>query len=142
MTTPGRRKLRILIAEDDEAVARLYAEYGRRRGHEVFVARDGAQTLLVAAAEIPDLVMLDIAMPKLDGRDVCRELKGNTKTSSIPVLAVTALRSQTVRDLMLELGAWDVVEKPVDLQIMFNKAEHLVERAAAMAGGQVMTSGR
>ncbi len=135
MTEPAGRKLRILIAEDDEAVSRLYASYARQRGHEVLVAHDGAETLVIAGAEKPDLIMLDIAMPKLDGRDVCRQLKANAKTASIPILVVSALGSdQNLRALMLELGAWDVIEKPVDLQITFNKAEHLVERAAAMAG--------
>ncbi len=129
------RPLRILIAEDDEAVVQLYPAYARRRGHEVLLARDGAETLVVAAAELPDLVLLDVAMPKLDGRDVCRQLKANPKTSRIPILAVTALGGdQNVRSVMLELGAWDVVEKPVDLQITFNKAERLAERAAAGGG--------
>ncbi len=130
------RKLRILIAEDDEAVARLYSSYARRRGHDVLFAQDGAEALVTAAAELPDLIMLDVAMPKLDGRDVCRQLKANPKTANIPILVVSALGGdQNMRSIMLELGAWDVVEKPVDLQITFNKAEHLVERALAASGG-------
>jgi DNA-binding response OmpR family regulator len=74
-------------------------------------------------------------MPKLDGRDVCRQLKQNPKTAGIPILVVSALGGdQNMRAVMLELGAWDVIEKPADLQICFNKAERLVERAAGERG--------
>jgi CheY-like chemotaxis protein len=122
--------LRILVAEDDASVARLYAAYAESRGHTVMFARDGAETLVTAASELPDLVLLDIAMPKLDGRDVLRQLKANPKTAPIPVLVVSALGGdQNLRDLLLELGAWDVMEKPVDLQIAFNKAERLMSGA-------------
>jgi DNA-binding response OmpR family regulator len=125
------RRLRILIAEDDESLANLYRAYAERRGHEVLLARDGAETLVTTAAEMPDIIILDVAMPKLDGRDVCRQLKQNAKTAGIPILVVSALGGdQNTRSMMLELGAWDVLEKPVDLQICFNKAERLVERAA------------
>jgi DNA-binding response OmpR family regulator len=116
--------LRILVAEDDPALGRLYASYARTRGHEVLLAGDGAETLVVAASELPDLVILDVAMPKLDGRDVLRQLKGNPRTAPIPVLVVTAFGGdQYLRDLLLELGAADVLEKPVDLEIAFKKAE-------------------
>jgi DNA-binding response OmpR family regulator len=116
--------LRILVGEDDPAVAGLYAAYAQSRGHRVTVARDGAETLIAAVAELPDLVMLDVAMPKLDGRDVLKQLKGNPRTAGIPVLVVTAHGGdQNLRDLLLELGAVDVLEKPVDLAIAFNKAE-------------------
>jgi CheY-like chemotaxis protein len=123
--------LRILVVEDDPAVARLYAAYAQTRGHQVLFARDGAEALVTAASELPDVVLLDIAMPKLDGRDVLKQLKGNPKTAPIPVLVVSAFGGdQNMRDLLLELGAFDVMEKPVDLQIAFNKAERLVGGAA------------
>lgn len=119
--------LRILVAEDDVALARLYAAYAQSRGHSVLFAKDGAETLVTAAAELPDMVFLDIAMPKLDGRDVLKQLKANPKTAKIPVLVMTAFGGdQNMRDLLLELGALDVLEKPVDLAIAFNKAERLL----------------
>jgi CheY-like chemotaxis protein len=128
---PPATPLRILVAEDDAAVARLYAAYAQSRGHAVLFARDGAETLVTAASELPDLVFLDVAMPKLDGRDVLRQLKANPKTAKIPVLVVSAFGGdQNLRDLLLELGAFDVLEKPVDLQIAFDKAERLVGGAA------------
>ncbi len=122
-------RIRILVAEDDPSVARLYAAYARSRGHDVIVARDGAETLVTAATELPDLVLLDVTMPKLDGRDVLRQLKANAKTAKIPILVISALGGdQNMRDLLLDLGACDVLEKPVDLQIAFDKAERLLAR--------------
>ena len=127
--SPEVSPLRILVAEDDPALARLYAAYAQSRGHQVVLARDGAETLVAAVAEPPDIVMLDIGMPKLDGRDVLRQLKANPRTAGIPVLVVTALGGdQNLRDLLLELGATDVLEKPVDLAIAFNKAERSVRK--------------
>src|SRR5512133_2357268 len=125
---PGlaKRPLRILIAEDDAAVLNLYSRYASKRGHTVLLAHDGAEALLVAASELPDLVMLDIAMPKLDGRDVLRQLKASARTRGIPVVVVTASGGeQNLRSLLVELGAADVLEKPVDLPIAFAKAERL-----------------
>ena len=121
--------LRILVAEDDPAVARLYAAYAQSRGHLVLFAQDGAEALVSAAAERPDLILLDVAMPRLDGRDALQRLKADPTTRDIPVLVITAHGGdQQLRDLMLELGAFDVLEKPIDLQIAFNKAERKVGR--------------
>lgn len=121
--------LRILVAEDDLALARLYTAYAESRGHTVVLARDGAETLVAAASELPDLLLLDVAMPKLDGRDVLKQLKASPRTADIPVLVVSAFGAdQNLRDLLLELGAFDVLEKPVDLQIAFDKAERIVAR--------------
>jgi DNA-binding response OmpR family regulator len=128
---PGLAKhpLRILIAEDDDAVLHLYARYAQKRGHTVLLAHDGAEALVVAVSELPDLVMLDIAMPKLDGRDVLRQLKASARTRAIPVVVVTASGGeQNLRTLLVELGAADVLEKPVDLPIAFAKAERIAER--------------
>ena len=129
MAVVPQRRLRILIAEDDPSVLMLYARYAEKRGHQVLLAHDGAEALVVAASELPDLVMLDVAMPKLDGRDVLQQLKASERTRAIPVLVVTASGGeQTLRTMLVELGADDVLEKPVDLPIAFNKAERIAGR--------------
>ncbi|HVP68595.1 MAG TPA: response regulator [Anaeromyxobacteraceae bacterium] len=123
-------RYRFLIAEDDPGTARLYQSYAQRRGHDVLLARDGAETLLLAAAEAPDLIMLDVAMPKLDGRDVLKQLRANARTARIPVLVVSAMAADAnLRSQLVELGADDVLEKPVDLSSAFSRAERLAERA-------------
>ena len=122
-------RIRILVAEDDASLARLYGAYAQNRGHEALFAHDGAEALVTAATELPDLLLLDVSMPKLDGRDVLRQLKANPKTARIPILVVSAYGGdQNMRDLLLELGAVDVLEKPVDLQLAFDKAERLLGR--------------
>jgi CheY-like chemotaxis protein len=129
---PDPASLRILFGEDDGFIARMYAAFAESRGHVVLLARDGAEALVTAAAELPDLIWLDVEMPKLDGRDVLRQLKANPKTAPIPVLIVSAAGGdQNMRDLLLELGAWDVLEKPVDLPIAFDRAERAVRERRA-----------
>lgn len=126
------RGLRVLIAEDDPSSLRLYRTYAERRGHTVIATRDGAETLLLAGAERPDVILLDVSMPKLDGRDVLRQLKATDHTRRIPVLVVSAAGGDpNLRAQLVELGAQDVVEKPVDLLATFEKAERMAARAAA-----------
>jgi CheY-like chemotaxis protein len=121
--------LRILVAEDDAAVAKLYAAYAQSRGHDVVLARDGVEAVLAAASERPDIILLDVSMPRLDGRDALKALRADARTRDIPVLVISAFGGdQQMRDLLLELGAWDVLEKPVDLQLAFEKAERLAVR--------------
>jgi CheY-like chemotaxis protein len=121
--------LRILVAEDDAAVAKLYAAYAQSRGHTVLFARDGVEAVLAAGSERPDIILLDVSMPRLDGRDALKALRADARTRDIPVLVISAFGGdQHLRDLLLELGAWDVLEKPVDLQLAFEKAERLALR--------------
>ena len=123
-------RYRFLIADDDPGASRLYQTYAQRRGHDVLLARDGAEALLLAAAEHPDVILLDIAMPKLDGRDVLSQLKSNPRTAGIPVIVVSAMAGdQNLRGQLVDLGAHDVVEKPIDLSVTFAKAERLAEAA-------------
>jgi CheY-like chemotaxis protein len=125
--------LRILVAEDDSAVAKLYAAYAQGRGHAVTIARDGAQTLEAAGrGAVPDLILLDVAMPELDGRDVLLRLKADPRTAAIPVVVVSAFGAdQNMRDQLVDLGASDVLEKPVDLRLAFDKVEQLAARRQA-----------
>ena len=123
--------LHVLIAEDDTATAKLYAAYAKSRGFQVLIARDGIEALSVAEAELPDVIMLDVSLPKLDGRDVCKQLKSNPRTKDLPVLVVSASGGdQFLRGELVDLGVGDVVEKPIDLVITFRKLERLVERTA------------
>ena len=123
-------RYRFLIADDDPGASRLYQTYAQRRGRDVLLARDGAEALLLAAAEHPDVILLDIAMPKLDGRDVLSQLKSNPRTAGIPVIVVSAMAGdQNLRGQLVDLGAHDVVEKPIDLSVTFAKAERLAEAA-------------
>jgi two-component system, OmpR family, response regulator RegX3 len=100
---------RILIVEDEASIAEPFARLLRREGFETTVARTAAEALDAARRTEPDLVLLDLALPDGDGRDVCRVLRGER---DVPVIMVTARGTQTDRVVGLELGADDYVVKP------------------------------
>lgn len=127
--------LHILVADDDAALARVYAAFGESRGHYVRVARDGLETVLAAATEPFDLILLDVGMPRVDGRDALAALKANALTREIPVVVVSGDGGdQALRDLLLDLGAADVLEKPLDLALAFNRLERTVGDTAGNRG--------
>ncbi|MGI8697763.1 MAG: response regulator, partial [Mycobacteriales bacterium] len=97
---------RILVVEDDATVAEVVSRYLERAGFSVERVADGPSALSAAAARPPDLVVLDLMLPGLDGLEVCRRLR---RTSPVPVVMLTALGEETDRVLGLELGADDYV---------------------------------
>jgi DNA-binding response OmpR family regulator len=100
---------RILIVEDEASIAEPFARLLRREGFETFVARTAADALELARSADPHLVLLDLALPDGDGRDVCRVLRSER---DVPVIMVTARGTETDRVVGLELGADDYVVKP------------------------------
>ncbi len=104
-------KKRVLIADDNRMVHQHYSGcFGDE--FELLHAYDGAETLMMAVDQMPDLILLDIMMPLLDGRTVCLQLKKNQKTRKIKVIMVTAKDSQADRLVGFEVGADDYLEKP------------------------------
>src|SRR5258706_15628445 len=101
--------------------AKLAAEY-----FEVITACNGEQALARVAAELPDIVLLDVMMPGMDGFEVCRRIKGNARTAHIPVVMVTALDQPSDRVTGLEAGADDFLTKPVDDTALFARVRSLV----------------
>jgi putative two-component system response regulator len=104
----------ILVVDDDPQVAGLLVRLLSREGYSVIVARDGQQALDVVAASPPDLVLLDVTMPGLDGFEVCRRLKSDEQTALIPVTMLTALDDREHRTVGIEAGADDFLTKPFD----------------------------
>src|SRR5215467_2037493 len=101
--------------------AKLAAEY-----FEVITAFNGEQALARVAAEMPDIILLDVMMPGMDGFEVCRRIKSNTQTAHIPVVMVTALDQSSDRVTGLEAGADDFLTKPVDDAALFARVRSLV----------------
>ena len=110
-TTPAPS--RILIADDNQPNRELLEAYLADDGHEILMAVDGQQTLAVAEKEAPDLILLDIMMPKLSGYEVCQRLKQDQRTRDIPVLMVTALKESGDIERAVAAGADDFLTKPV-----------------------------
>jgi two-component system alkaline phosphatase synthesis response regulator PhoP len=100
---------RILVVDDEPKIVRLVRDYLEHGGFEVVVARDGREALMRARTEHPDLVVLDLGLPGLDGLDVTRALR---RDSAVPLIMLTARDSETDKVLGLELGADDYLTKP------------------------------
>src|SRR5215467_13602016 len=105
---------RILIVDDNETNRDILATRLATHGYELLQAADGEQALVAAREQTPDLILLDVMMPKLDGIEVCRRLKGDSALPFIPIVLVTA--KSDVRDIVagLEAGADEYLTKPVD----------------------------
>jgi DNA-binding response OmpR family regulator len=122
---------RILIVDDDEDLQGVIGRAAEKAGYEVLHALDGHEGLALAAAGNVDLILLDINMPAMDGRDVLSRLKRDPATSTIPVLVQSGRSAQLDRHVVLELGADDFVDKPMEPRLLMAKIGRLIARARA-----------
>ena len=116
---------RILVVDDIDANVRLLQAKLQAEYYEVLTAGDGASALVLAREERPDLVLLDVMMPGMDGFEVCRRLKEDPHTSHIPVVLVTALDGRSDRITGLESGADEFLNKPIDDVMLFARVKSL-----------------
>jgi DNA-binding response OmpR family regulator len=120
---------RVLVVEDDAAIADVLRRALRQEGHEVRSAQDGVEALEMAEAFVPDLVILDLGLPKRSGLDVLRALRG--AANRVPVLILTALDDLQSRVQGLDAGADDFLGKPFELAELKARIRALVRRGAA-----------
>jgi len=106
----------VLIVDDEEQNRSLLRDPLEARGYEIAEAENGLSAMQMVSQRLPDVILLDVMMPKMDGFEVCRRLKGYAKTAPIPILLVTALSDRQERLMGMEAGANDFLNKPVDLQ--------------------------
>jgi CheY-like chemotaxis protein len=119
---------KILLVEDNEMNRDMLSRRLVKRGYDVVVALDGAAGAALAAAERPDLILMDISLPDMDGCDVTRLIRADSTTASIPVIALTAHAMETDRLRAIEAGCQDYDTKPVDLARLLGKIEALLSR--------------
>jgi DNA-binding response OmpR family regulator len=118
----------ILIVDDEPAVTDLLA-YNLHKAHfDVLVAADGREALRLARESQPDLILLDLMIPEVDGLDVCRELR---KSSTVPIIMITARGEETDRVVGLELGADDYVCKPFSVRELMARIKAVLRRAVS-----------
>lgn len=117
---------KILIVDDDENICELLRLYLEKDGYQTVVANDGEQAVEYAAKYLPDLILLDIMLPKLDGWQVCREIR---KTSEVPIIILTAKGETFDKILGLELGADDYISKPFDTKEVIARIKAVLRRS-------------
>lgn len=121
----------ILIIEDERALVDVLTYNLKKEGYEVISAGDGQEGLRRAQAAIPDLIILDLMLPIIEGLEVCRQLRSDTRTRHIPILMLTA-RSEEVDEIVgFNMGADDYVTKPFKLKPLIFRIKRLIRRPAS-----------
>ncbi len=120
---------KILVVEDDHDIAQLLAITMKKAGYEVAVTENGYEALNSIRRHPPDLVILDLMIPGIDGFEVCKEMKRDPKTGAVPVLIVTARGEEIDRIIGLELGADDYVVKPFSPRELLLRVRAILRRA-------------
>ena len=124
--------VRILLVEDNEMIRDMLSERLERKGFQVYRAVDGGQGVEVAKVERPDLILMDMSLPVMDGWQAARQLKANGETQAIPIIALTAHAIAGDREKTLAAGCDDYNTKPVDFPQLLGKIQVLLklERAS------------
>jgi DNA-binding response OmpR family regulator len=122
----------ILLVDDEDALVELLTFPLDKDGYRVLVARDGEEALRVFATESVDLVLLDIALPKLDGLEVCRRIRAE---SAVPIIMLTARDEETDKVVGLELGADDYITKPFSIRELRSRVRAVLRRSLSVVGG-------
>jgi CheY-like chemotaxis protein len=122
---------KVLLVEDNEANRDMLSRRLIRKGYGVVMAEDGAQAVEVASREKPDIVLMDMSLPVIDGWEATRRLKAGEGTRSIPVIALTAHAMSGDREKALEAGCDDYDTKPIELPRLLEKMQALLARTQA-----------
>ena len=122
---------KILIVEDNELSRDMLSRRLRRKGYEVITAEDGETGIVKAEANLPDVILMDLSLPKLDGWETTRRIKGMAQTQNIPVIALTAHAMSGDREKAIDAGCDDYDTKPVDFKRLFGKLQAQLEKGDA-----------
>jgi two-component system alkaline phosphatase synthesis response regulator PhoP len=126
-SAPGNRRgvilisKRILIVEDDPSVLRATSYILEKEGYEVISAQNGLEGLKKARESSPDLLILDVMLPGIDGFEICHSLRGEPQTAKLPILMFSAKSQESDKATGLKVGADEYITKPVDREVLLNK---------------------
>jgi two-component system, cell cycle response regulator DivK len=124
--------LKILLVEDDEMNRDMLMRRLQRRNYQVVIAVDGAQGMQLAQSEEPDLILMDMSLPVLDGWEATRQLKASPETKTIPIIALTAHAMTDDRAKALQVGCDDYDTKPIEFPRLLGKIEALLAQEGAL----------
>ena len=122
---------KILLVEDNEMNRDMLSRRLERRGYQILIATDGAEGVSKAKAEAPELILLDMSLPIVDGWEAARQLKAAPETRSIPIIALTAHAMAGDREKAIEAGCDDYDTKPIELPRLLDKIAALLPKAAS-----------
>ena len=117
---------KILLVEDNEMNRDMLSRRLKKRGHDVVIAVDGQEGVNMASSEAPEIILLDMSLPVMDGWEAARALKADEATKSIPIIALTAHAMAGDRERCLEAGCEDYDTKPVEFKRLLGKIEDLL----------------
>ncbi len=122
------QKTKILLIEDEEDIASLIKLQGELAGYKIHIESDGLNGFMAVEKERPDVIVLDIMLPGLNGLDVCRKIRSSPDFNHIPIVMISAKSEELDVVLGLELGADDYVAKPFSLKILFSRIKAVLRR--------------
>ncbi len=120
---------RILVVEDEKNIVRILTYNLEREGYQVTVAKDGEEAIEMAKRDLPDLILLDLMLPKVDGLEVCRQLRSGAKTAHLPIIMLTAKTQESDRVVGLEMGADDYIPKPFSPRELIARVKAVLRRS-------------
>src|SRR4051812_40192932 len=134
-TLPAPRKVaapmakpRVLLIEDERGLTDVLTYNLQREGFDVTVAHDGQEGLRKAQMQLPDLILLDLMLPNMDGLEVCREIRAGERTRNVPILMLTAKAEETDQVIGFRMGADDYVTKPFSVKVLLQRIKALQRR--------------
>ncbi len=122
---------KILLVDDDPLNLDMLTRRLARQGYQIITAGDGAPAISLAASELPDLILMDFSLPEMDGWTATRQIKSNSATAHIPVIALTAHALVTDREQAIEAGCDEYETKPIDFPRLLAKIQALIEKRSA-----------
>ena len=136
-------KQKVLIVDDEDNIRMLVRFNLEKAGYEVFEAEDGRKAIEMAINLAPDIIILDLMLPGIDGLEVCRNLKRNPRTAALPIIMLTAKSDEIDRVIGLELGADDYMTKPFSQRELVARIKAVLRRSNVLAGtGEELVLGR
>lgn len=126
--------MQVLVVDDEVSIRELLSFNLKKNAYDVLEAADGRQALKMVQEEKPDLLLLDLMLPEMDGLEVCRRLKEHPATADIPVIMLTARDEEIDKVLGLELGADDYVTKPFSMRELLSRIKAVLRRSTAQGG--------